>query len=154
MSVHNFKKSLEKGKQGELKLLRLWPELSRTDGRSGDYLLPSGAKCEVKSDFYDHHQTSNFFIEFWSDFEKQKPGGPTQALLHGCQYFIYYFVLNDIAYVFDLNDLCKQLLGTDLGQPVRVENRGWTTIGYKVPRSALKPIFVLTKANKESNPCK
>lgn len=151
---HNFKASLEKGKQGEIKLMKLWPELQRTDGRSGDYILPSGTKVEIKSDFYDHDATKNFFIETWSDVDKKKPGGPTQALLHGCKYFVYYFITHDIAYIFDTEDLAQQLLATDLGTPCIIQNKTWATVGYKVPRAALKPIFILTKTTKQDNPCK
>lgn len=145
--MHYFHKSLKAGKAGEIKFAKLAAEndwqLTATDGKSGDFLTTQGEKVEVKSDTYDHDATGNFFIEWWSDLDKLKPGGPLQAQLHGCKFFVYYFSKNNIAYVFDVDQLCKQLQSIDLGRPIYIQNIKWRTSGYKVPRHLLTHIRVL-----------
>ncbi len=142
MSKHNFARSLAKGKESEVLLLKLWPQLTPTDGRKGDFLLPSGDKLEVKSDNYDHEKTGNMFIERWSDFDKKKEGGPWQALEHGAKYFFYWFPLNRVGYMFETQNLVDFLAETEhTYTPVLIENARWTTVGYKVPRDSLKAIY-------------
>lgn len=144
MSKHYFHKSLQVGKSGEAAFLKLFPHLVPTDGRSGDFIDEHGHKWEVKSDQYDHNRTQNFFIEVFSSIEKGTPGGPGQALLHGCKYFVYYFQKNNIAYVFDTQDLVEQLKNIDMGTPIEIRNIRWTTVGHKVPRRLLTPLKIVT----------
>ena len=145
--MHYFHKSLQNGKKGELQFLELAKScnwlLTQTDGRAGDFVTQSGEKVELKTDSYDHDSTGNLFIEFYSDIDKGKLGGPAQAQMHGCKYFVYFFSKNKIAYVFDVDDLCKQLLTIDLGKPKDIRNVRWTTRGYAVPRTLLKHVRVL-----------
>ena len=142
MTKHNFARSLAAGQAGEKLLLSLWPQLTPTDGRRGDFLLPSGEKMEVKSDSYDHNKTSNLFVERWSDFDAKKPGGAHQAQEHGAAYFFYWFPLNRIGYMFSVQDLVDFMDNFEFKySPVLIENRSWTTVGYKVPREDLKAIY-------------
>lgn len=143
---HNFKESLAKGKAGEALLLKLWPELVPTDGRKGDFMLGPN-KVEVKSDNYSM-DTGNFFMERWSDFLKQKPGGVWQALQHEANIFVYWYPKDKIAFIFDsvilknaLEDIIKDLT------PVQIPNVAWLTIGFKVPRQLLEPYFTIKDFN-------
>ncbi len=146
MSKPHFHKDLARGKAGELAVQKLWPELIPTDGRSGDFVLPNGDKVEVKSDSYNHDVTPNFFIELVSNVEKGKSGGPAQAAEHGCKYYCYYYSSHNIAYIFEVADLIKQVedyVRMFNPKPVEVRNIRWTTIGLKVSRRALKPLRIL-----------
>ncbi len=126
-----------------------WP-LTRTDGKKGDFLTAQNELVELKSDKYDINSTSNLFIEWWSDIDKLKPGGPLQAKLHGAKYFVYFFVQNNTAFVYNTDQLCKRLLEIDLGKPVEIRNVRWVTVGYKINRALLQPLFVLTSAGKSA----
>lgn len=147
MRQHNFQTSLAKGKAGEALILKLWPELMATDGRKGDFLLGADKlKVEVKSDSYGLHGSPNFFFERYSNASKGSPGGPWQALAHGCNLFVYFYPSDRVAFIFDtviVVNLLNQLI-TSL-QPVEVQNRGYTTIGFKVPRSELEGLYILQK---------
>ncbi len=150
--MHYFSKSLKAGKAGEKAFQELAEScgiiLTQTSGRKGDFTDETGAIWEVKSDSYDMQKTENFFIERYSNASKGTPGGPYQAQEHGCKYFVYFFPLNNIAYVFETVDLLAQLLVTPLGNPVDIRNVGHTTIGFKVPRVSLLPKFILHKGLK------
>ncbi len=122
--------------------------MEQTDGREGDFKDSEGQVWEVKSDSYDHEKTANFFIERYSNILKGTNGGPWQAADHGCKYFTYYFPLNGIAYVFDVQDLLKQLEVVPLGKPIEIHNVRHVTVGFKVARESLKPLFKLTKDGK------
>jgi hypothetical protein len=149
--LHYFHKSLAAGKSGEVALQKLAAKngvvLTATDGRKGDLTDADGNIWEVKCDSYDMNSTANLFIEWWSDLDKLKPGGPLQARLHGCKYFVYYFSKNNTAFVYDLEQLCNTLEapGFALGKPVYVKNIRWITVGYKVNRALLTPIAVWSK---------
>lgn len=141
--MHIFKKSLAAGQAGEKAILALWPELQPLDGREGDFVLPDGKKVELKTDSYSHDKTGNFFIEVYSDVDKGKVGGPAQADMHNCFYFAYFFPSHGICYVFETKKLLEQLKTVPLGRPVEIRNVRWTTVGHKVPRTLLTPVFVL-----------
>jgi hypothetical protein len=84
-------------------------------------------------------KTPNFFMERWSNREKQAPGGPWQALLKGSTCFVYLYIGDRTWFVCeDLPALCEELdtLVTQL-KPKQIMNRGWITEGYAVPRVAL-----------------
>jgi hypothetical protein len=143
--LHDFKTSLAIGEIGQKKLQELWPELVPTDGRTGDFLLPGGLKVEVKSDSYKHQDTENFFIERYSDVNKKTNGGPWQSAEHGCSVFVYFFVNDGIAYVFDLDKLLLRLAEICPTGLIYIRNKGWTTGGYKVPRVKLLDIATILR---------
>lgn len=139
--LRNFKADLERGLQGQIAFMRLFANLTASDGKRGDLTCPDGHKIELKTDSYDANKTANFFIERYSSIERGSPGGPWQAAQHGCKYFVYYFSLNQRGYVFAVDDLLKQLTAVESKlTPVNIRNKSWTTVGYKVPRSSLQPI--------------
>jgi hypothetical protein len=140
--VKNFNTDLQRGKLGEKEICKLFAGLKLTDGKKGDFLLANGEKLELKTDFYDHSKTQNFFIERYSSISTLSPGGPWQAQAHGCDYFLYYFAAQRMGYLFRTNVLVsaldKLLQETNYPQ-TEVRNRKWTTVGYRVPRADLVP---------------
>lgn len=151
MNKPNFAKDLAAGKAGELAIQELWPELQLLHGKGADAILPNGELVELKTDRYDHAKTVNFFIEYLSDIDSGKLGGVHKAELDGCKWFVYYFSNPGIAYVFEVQDLLKQLeLYILANNPplVEIKNSRWITNGRKIPRSALSPSFVLQKPAK------
>lgn len=142
--IFKFHDNLKQGKAGETKLLALFGGLSATDGRKGDMTLGSD-KVELKTDNYSATSTDNFFFERYSNVDKGTDGGPWQAKLHGCKWFVYYFTSSELGYVFDVDVLVDALNKSSLMQglkPVEVRNIRWTTVGFKVPRNAVAPMFV------------
>lgn len=140
------------GQQAELAFIALAAQhgiiLTQTDGRKGDLIDSDDNTWECKGDQYDHDKTENFFIELYSDVDKGKPGGCYKALADGCKYFVYFFSKNNVAYVFETVDICRQFeqyLQLNKPKPVEVPNKSWLTIGFKIPRSSLVPLSVLKK---------
>lgn len=151
MSKPNFKRDLEAGKRGELAVQELWPELELLHGKGADAKLPNGELVELKMDRYAHHKTENFFMEYLGDVAAVKLGGPWKAETDGCEWFVYYFQDPGIAYVFNTHDLLYEIQTYILANNpplVEVKNSRWLTVGYKIPRSALSPSFVLQKPAK------
>jgi len=145
--MHFFHKSAKQGKIGEERVRALFGNLIATDGRKGDLLL-NGQKVEVKTDFYEHKQGGNFFIERYSDVAKGKVGGPWQAKDHDCAYYLYYFMNSGVGYCFKLDSLLEQLVAIEPElKPIEVRNVRWTTVGYKVPHVRLSFDFMFTVVN-------
>lgn len=137
----NFHKDLKRGEAGQLQFLSLFPGLVQTDGKKGDFLAPDGSKIELKTDFYPMAKTANFFMERYSSIEVGSPGGPWQAAAHGCDWFVYFYTPDTTGFIFKCSDLLQQLEAIEAKLvPVEVRNVRWTTVGYKVPRTLLKPV--------------
>lgn len=152
MSKPNFAHDLKQGQRGELAFIVLAAangiDLTQTDGRAGDCVDKDGNIWEIKADQYNHDDTSNFFMELYSDVDAAKKGGPSQAVANGCRFYAYYFAKNDIAYIFDSIDLLRQLdnyLSLEKPRLIEIHNRAWISCGVKVPRNSLIPLLVLKK---------
>lgn len=143
--MHNFNDSLKKGKLGERWLFENWPHpgLEVLDGRKSDFIdIRTGKKLELKTDSYNMYNTPNFFIEMWSDVDKLKPGGPNQALLHGSDIWVYLFINNNTYFIFDTQKLVDYIKeNSHKYTVVTVNNRSWTTTGYKVPREDVAHLY-------------
>jgi hypothetical protein len=137
--ARNFKSDLNKGVLGEQLFKRLFTAATSIDGLKGD-LTVNGLKVELKSDYYDMHSTLNYFMEHYGNMDKQKLGGPFKALADGCPYFVYFYVNQLSGSIWRTQELVAQL-ETILPKlkSVHVPNKSWTTLGYKVPRSLLRP---------------
>lgn len=137
---------LKQGKKAEEEMAERHPGKLTvvTDHRLWDLQDASGKnKVELKTDTYDLEKTENYFMERWSVLEREKPGGPWQALENGATTFIYYFSKNNTYFECkDLKKLVKRLnvLTKDL-KPVMIRNVRWTTQGYKVSRADLEDCF-------------
>ena len=139
--IHEFKKSLSKGKKAEAEFAELFKDkVEQLDGFMSDFrLLKDGFGLELKTDFYDPSKSINFFIEKFS--YAQVPGGPWQALTKGSSYFCYWFPMTMQFHVWDTETLVKELdkITKDM-YVINVFNSSHTTQGYKVPRHLLEHI--------------
>ena len=148
MKKHKFKDSLEQGKEGErLFLDKMTDKVVQLDGLKADFkLLADNRLVELKSDFYDMSATDNFFMERWSNSTKKSNGGPWQALDNNTDLFVYWFPLNNYMYVFETTKLVEKLKNvTKNMELVKVLNKGYITLGYKVERSLLKDVILQEK---------
>jgi len=134
---------LKKGKAAEKQFLEKYGKgaIVRTDGRKGDLQVKwSRAIIELKTDFYS--KSTNLFMERWSveaTAERAgKPGGPWQSLQHGSAYYFYWFPETDELFVFNTSVLVD-FLDAHLAsfRPCPVRNKGYTTLGYIVPKEKL-----------------
>lgn len=114
----------------------------RTDGRKGDLQVKwSRAILELKADFYS--KSTNLFMERWSvtptpEKPDGKVGGPWQSLAHGASYYLYWFPDRDELFVFSTASLVEYLeANLSSFRPCPVKNRGYTTLGYIVPKEKL-----------------
>ena len=145
MSGKTFSMSaqLKKGKAAEKDFLERYGQgaIVRTDGRKGDLQVKwSRAILELKTDFYS--KSTNLFMERWSvEATPERPGkagGPWQATAHGAVYYLYWFPKTEKLFVFSTEALVNYLeanLGGFRACPVR--NKGYTTLGYIVPKEKL-----------------
>lgn len=139
----NFNRSLAIGKRGEDALLLSWPGLEKLDGRRSDFrVTETGELLELKSDQYSMADTENFFIERWGNFDRKTNGGPWQAVDHGSTLWVYMYAKDRIAFIFHTPSLVAFLdEHLHLYEERQIKNTSWLTVGYKVPRSALKHLY-------------
>lgn len=134
---------LKKGKAAEKDFLERYGQgaIVRTDGRKGDLQVKwSRAILELKTDFYS--KSTNLFMERWSveatPERAGKPGGPWQAAAHGATYYLYWFAETDELFVFCTAALVEYLEANLAAfRPCPVRNKGYTTLGYIVPKEKL-----------------
>ena len=143
----DFKTQLKAGKMGEMLYLQANPGTVNVSGeRKCDFVTVTGDTVEIKTDFYSMEQTPNFFIERWSDIEARKPGGPWQASTNNVDYFVYMHVPNLTYWTFSTTILVMRLESVIKNlEPVNIQNKGWTTQGYRVPRALIEDIGIKTQ---------
>lgn len=116
--------------------------LERLDGKTGDFKIKgTNFKIENKTDRYSHDEFPNFIMEKYRS--AKRPGGPFQALEHGCRYFCYWFAADDKLYTFDVYQLCRRitmLVKRKGYQLETIENSTYTTSFYRIPRSEFTDI--------------
>lgn len=141
--VHDFKTSLKIGEQGEALFLQYYPHYIKQEKCSFDFLDPqTNLKYELKCDSYDMDSVPNFFMERWSVLDKQKAGGVFQAAEHGADFYVYLFVKNMVAFIFSVPDLLKYISDNESSyKKVYIQNKGYTTVGYKIPRVSVAHLF-------------
>jgi hypothetical protein len=136
-----FKKQLRAGEVGEIIFLAAQREdmIKLKDFKTDFKSVKSGETYELKSDYYGLDATPNFFFERYSDEAKGTPGGPWRSLEEGATYFVYFVVPSLTYFKFKTKELVEALepLIKDI-KPFSVPNKSWTTIGYRVPRSAVE----------------
>lgn len=140
--VFDFKEQLAVGDKGEELFLAKHPDLTRLDGRNGDFIGFSKRKIELKTDSRTTRDTVNFFIERFSSMEKQSPGGPWRSMVDEVYYFVYLFA-DSYIYWLETAALVEHLDAHLADYKSRtVYNKGWTALGYLVPRASLEHLIV------------
>lgn len=135
MKRANFNADLARGQKGEAAFHTLYPHLTRLSGRKADFIDEStGETYEIKTDHYD---STNFFMERWSDVDKAKPGGPWQSAQKKITYYVYLFIKQGELYIFSVPDLVAQLEKIKNPNARLIQNRSWVTMGYLVPKKEL-----------------
>jgi hypothetical protein len=139
-----FQKQLTAGKEGENLMLKYYhmPLLPSTDRKYDFRCVHTGHKVEIKTDTYDISRTPYFFFERYSNLEKQSPGGPWRASQDRVPIFVYFFVKNNRYFEFKnlpkMLQMLKRRIDKGTLQEVKVVNKGWVTVGYKVPRELVQ----------------
>lgn len=139
--VHEFQKSLKRGKKGEQAFYDLFADkVEWSDGYVADFTIKkNGMSLDLKTDFYDPSKSENFFIERYS--YNDEPGGAHQALKKGVHYYVYFFPVCNLFYVFKVKDLVREIDRICKDQYlINVRNTNHITRGYKVPRHLLEHI--------------
>lgn len=111
----NMKRDLQKGKLGELNLLRfLSSDFVRTGTNKNDLInTVTGVKIEVKNEDYTHERVA---IEQYSNKKFKTIGGVHKAKRDGCKYIVHIFKKTNVAVIFDVDKLL-----TVVGEPSSFE---------------------------------
>ena len=145
--VFGFQKQMAVGDRGEADFALHYKNLEplKSSDLAFDFNLVTGATVELKTDDYSMSKTQNFFMETVGDTKSGKLGGPFRALKDNVDYFIYYFIRDKTFFWFKPEQLCPKLeeLIASGKYPVKeIQNRGWVTQGYAIPRKLLEPILI------------
>lgn len=143
--VFDFDKQLSIGNRGEDDFCKYYPQLHpvKSKDRAFDFNTDHGT-IEVKSDSYDLNNTPNFFMEIFGNISDAKMGGPWRSFQDGVDFFVYYFPKNKTFFWFEPPSLCRKLDTLVAGQglnPKEIQNKGWVTRGYAVPREWLMDVL-------------
>jgi len=136
-----FSTDLKRGHDGEHSFFMKYQHcITRLDGRNADFEINKTAETiELKTDYFDHDKTPNFFMEKFSYGDNL--GGPWQSLEKGITYFIYWYPSDGSTYIFNTVQLVKKLKKLEANLPmVHVKNKNYTTKGFKVNRDLLTDI--------------
>lgn len=138
--IHEFKKSLARGKKGEAQFLDLFGDLvtESSGGFVEDFKInANGRTIELKMDSYCPTKTKNFFMERWS--YKNQDGGPWQSLRKSVDYFIYFFPSSMQFHCFEVKTLVEKLDKLVEGLYIHnIYNSSHVTQGYKIRRVDLE----------------
>ena len=136
----SFQKDLKFGQDAELAFVnRFSGSLQLMDGRKGDIrLIKTNQRIELKTDRRTEHDTGNMFLERYSHAGNKTPGGPYQALEHGCELFAYLFAPTGTFYLFQSSALIDYLNGTHEHKHVNVFKAGSNASGFVVPIKAVE----------------
>jgi hypothetical protein len=133
------------GKAGEKLFCSFYANLnpSTTDGIKHDLVVENGKTVEIKTDTYSMEATPNFFFERYGNDKTLKPGGPWRAVEDGIDYFVYFFLQDKTFFWLDPVKLTRFLdkYTQDL-KPKTVQNKGYSSIGYCVPREVCEELFL------------
>ena len=141
----DWKSDFKKGEKFEKKFYEWYQQNSTNkiewlqEKYEADFLI-NNFKVELKSDFTEH---SNFFLEYFSNMETNRQGGPWQAAKYNAKYFIYWFVDERNknqwnCYSFKTKELLEWMsIHKNEYQTRKKENDGFTTLGIIVPVNEL-----------------
>lgn len=152
--IHSFGSSSRKGKVGEERFLEVFKDLEALPkGIKGPDFKVAGEDLlvELKTDYYSM-ETGNFFMEVYSDMEKQTLGGPAQALEKGSKVFCYYYIKSGDLFIFkDLKKLVKTIDKVKAnGRECKIKNKSYTTLGYAIKRDEFSKLYSQVNINELS----
>lgn len=148
----DMKEQLAKGEAGEELFLKYHPDLTRLDGRKGDFIGFTQRKIELKTDSRTVRDSPNFFMEHIRNEESGAPGGPWQSAASQVYYFVYLFACGT-TYWFETSALVSHLESHQSEYKTRrIFNRGWTATGFLVPRASLEAL-IIKKENIHERKC-
>ena len=139
----DFDDQLKAGHKGEELFLANHPDLTRTDGRRGDFIGKTGKLIELKTESRAS-TTANLFCERYSNVHKKSAGGVWQAAEHGAFYLAHLFMGDKVCFWFQVQAL-KEFLEANEGKWKLhwVRNKGWHGAGYAVPQTELAHLVEL-----------
>lgn len=144
-----FKNSRNIGTIGENLFVKSYPKLNPQKSKNSkyDFKLKDGTTTELKTDTYSMDDVENFFMEALSNIKTETLGGPWQAYKNKIDHFVYLFLADKTFFWFEPKSLCAELnkLIKDL-KPVKILNKRYETLGYKISRIALKKIIIKEEA--------
>lgn len=132
---------------GEQLLLSTCPQLEKYVENDSSVLIVKAdlRKVRLISDISYHYKTQNFFMERYSINHTKAPGGPWQALEEGADIFIYLFVRNKVAYIFeDVPYLVEKLERVIKDNHLRLDykrQRKYYASGFKIKRNLLEECY-------------
>ncbi len=148
----SFYKDLVRGQDAEAKFLdKYGAGLEPFDERRADFKIKgSSFLVELKSDYYSHEKYDNFIMERYS--HDKVDGGPWRAYRQKVKYFVYWFVTEDVLYIFESVRLLarvKKMVKKHNLKLYKRENIKHTTQYYKVKREWFVDIMLEQDALRE-----
>ena len=121
-----------------------FPHLIKSDDYRYDFIGKDNKKVELKTDFHDMNEHPNFFMEKYSN-ENKDLGGPFRALDNGIDFYLYLFHPNRTLFIFkDIRALVDKL--NEMNRPlISIKNDTHTTLGMVVDRAKLKGLYQCIK---------
>ena len=111
-----------------------------------DFYVDGDKKVELKTDTYPLSETENFFFEKIANDKTYSLGGPWRAKQDRVDYFVYFFLSDEVFYWFKTNELCARIekIIKDC-RKISILNKNHRTVGFLVKRELLKDIYVKEK---------
>lgn len=150
--VFDFNEQERRGKEGELDIIKAWPNLFKwSDVNEYDLIYTANNKTvEVKTEVgYTLKKTQNFFMEKYSNNITYKYGGPWRARKDNVDIFISYFIQDKTLFWFDdvksLVNKCEEGIREYNLSPRYIKNKGYYTVGFPIKRHWFKALFRVIK---------
>lgn len=138
--VFHFGSSLRQGTRGEERLLELYPNLKKGDGRKVDIYTPSGKHIELKSESRTIKETPNLAIEV--GHSNGSVGALDRACNDNIDYLVYMFGCGTI-FTYNPKQLKEFLDKSTINfRLVNVKNKSYTTTVKLVPREVVKHLEI------------
>lgn len=141
----DFSRQLKVGNEGEKLFIKCYKNRRavKSGGIAFDLIVDDYSSVELKTDSYSMGNTINFFMEKYGNIKAKTLGGPWRAARDGVKFFVYLFLKDKVFFWFDPNKLCNFLDEyVKTCAPKKIENNGWTTVGYLVPRHLCEKLCV------------
>lgn len=136
--MFNFKSSLAQGHAGEQRMLSLFPNWKRTDGRKEDFIMPNGHTVELKAEQRSTIETPNLAVELESS--PGRPGALERAVNDDITYIV--FLYSDGNYFTYKPQELLNFTKSNSFRIVKVQNPTYETTVALVPRRDVQHLEV------------